>query len=379
MTTRRGNNEGSITQRKDGRWEGKVSLGYRPDGTRVRKSVYGKTKTDVRNLMKALDREHAAGIPVDLKRQTVAQYMNTWLQDVAKGSVRPRTYNSYAQLTRDHLNPSLGRHQLSKLTPQHVQAMMNDKLASGLSPRTVQYMRAILRRALGQALKWGLVSRNVATLVDPPKPEHHDIQFLTPEQAKVFFQAVKGDRLEALYSVALTLGLRQSEALGLKWDDIDFMNRTLSIRRSLQRINRELVLTDVKTKRSRRVIPLPNSVATSLKEHRDRQSFERKAMAMAWVNVADLVFTTPGGRPLDARGIVTQFKRHLVTVGLPDMRWHDMRHSCASLMLAKGIDARTIMETLGHSQISTTMNTYSHVIPDLQRQAADRMDELFGT
>lgn len=379
MTTRRGNNEGSITQRKDGRWEGKVSLGYRPDGTRIRKSVYGKTKTDVRTEMNRLIREHAAGMNVDVRKQTVGQFLDTWLQDVAKGSVRPRTYNSYAQLVRDHLKPSIGRHPLTKLTPQHVQAMMNDKLASGLSPRTVQYMRAVLRRALGQALKWGLVARNVATLVDPPKSEHHDYVFMSPEQARAFLNAVKGDRLEALYSVALTLGLRQSEALGLQWDDIDFVNRTVSVRRSLQRINRELVLTDVKTKRSRRVIPLPNNVAVSLKEHRDRQAFERKALGAAWANVHDLVFTTSDGRPLDARGIVTQFKRHLNAAGLPDMRWHDMRHSCASLMLAKGVDARTIMETLGHSQISTTMNTYSHVIPDLQRQAADRMDELFGT
>lgn len=260
MTTRRGNNEGSITQRKDGRWEGKVSLGFRPDGTRIRKSVYGKTKTDVRNQMNALIREHAAGTPVDFKRQTLAQFLDAWLEDVVKGSVRPRTYYSYAQLVRDHLNPSIGRHQLAKLTPQHVQTMMNDKLASGLSPRTVQYMRSVLRRALGQALKWRLVSRNVATLVDPPKSEHHDIAFLSPVHARTFLRAVKGDRLEALYGISLTLGLRQGEALGLCWSDIDFEKETLSVRRSLQRVNRELVLTELKTRGSRRDIPLPTSL-----------------------------------------------------------------------------------------------------------------------
>ena len=377
--TRRGNNEGSITQRKDGRWEGKVSLGYRSDGTRIRRSVYGKTKTAVRGELSRLIREHAAGMPVDVKRQTVAQFLETWLEDVAKKSVRPRTFNSYAMLVHRHIVPAIGRHQLEKLSPQHVQKMLNDKVADGLSPRTVQYIRAVLRRALGQALKWGQVSRNVATLVDPPKSEHHDITFMTPEQARMFLNTVRGDRLEALYSVALALGLRQSEALGLQWDNIDFANRTLSVRQSLQRINRQLVLTSLKTARSRRVIPLPNNVLNALKEHRDRQSFERKTKGAAWTNDLNLVFTTPDGGPLDARAVVTQFKRYLSAAGLPNMRWHDMRHSCASLMLAKGIDARTIMETLGHSQISTTMNTYSHVIPDLQRQAADRMDELFGT
>jgi integrase len=317
-------------------------------------------------------------MPVDVKRQTVEQFLNAWLQDVVKGAVRPRTYDSYAQLTRDHLNPSLGRHQLSKLTPQHVQVMMNDKLASGLSPRTVQYMRSVLRRALGQALKWGLVSRNVATLVDPPKSERHDIAFLSPTQAKTFLQAVKGDRLEALYGVSLTLGLRQGEALGLTWNDIDFANRTLSVRRSLQRIGRALVLTDLKTKGSRRDIPLPLSVVNMLREHRTRQLEERLAAA-TWGNDWDLLFTQPDGAPFNQWSVVAQFKRHLKAAGLPDMRWHDLRHSCASLMLASNIHARTIMETLGHSQISTTMNTYSHVIPELQREAADRMDELFGT
>jgi integrase len=376
--TRRGNNEGSIVKRADGRWEAKVSLGFRPDGTRIRKSVYGKTKTDVRNQMNAMIRDHAAGMPVDFKRQTVAQFLNAWLQDVVKGSVRPRTFNSYAQLTRDHLNPSLGHHQLSKLTTQHVQAMMNDKLASGLSPRTVQYMRSVLRRALGQVLRWGLVSRNVATLVDPPKLEHHEISFLSPTQAKTFLQAVKGDSLEALYGVSLTLGLRQGEALGLCWDDIHFETRTLAVRRSLQRIDRVLVLTDLKTKGSRRDIPIPTSVVQMLKEHRTRQLEERFAAAK-WGNDWNLVFTRPDGTPFNQWNIVAQFKRHLKAAGLPDMRWHDLRHSCASIVLAGNIHTRTIMETLGHSQISTTMNTYSHVIPDLQRQAADRIDELFGT
>lgn len=377
MTTRRGNNEGSITQRKDGRWEGKVSLGFRPDGTRIRKSVYGKTKTDVRNQMNALIREHAAGTPVDFKRQTLAQFLDAWLEDVVKGSVRPRTYYSYAQLVRDHLNPSIGRHQLAKLTPQHVQTMMNDKLASGLSPRTVHYMRSVLRRALGQALKWRLVSRNVATLVDPPKSEHHDIAFLSPVHARTFLRAVKGDRLEALYGISLTLGLRQGEALGLCWSDIDFEKETLSVRRSLQRVNRELVLTELKTRGSRRDIPLPTSLVQSLREHRTRQLEDRLA-ASEWGNSWDLVFTKADGNPFNAWDVVAQFKRHLKTAGLPDMRWHDLRHSCASLMLASNVHARTIMETLGHSQISTTMNVYSHVVPDLQRQAADLMNELFG-
>ena len=219
MAGKRGDGEGTIRQRKDGLWEAAYS--YRDAlGHLKRRSLYAKTQREVPEKLRAALRARDQGEAVNTDRQTVAQFLDHWLEDVVKPSVRPKTHHSYAQLVRLHLSPGLGKHQLAKLTPQHVQALMNAKLADGLSPRTVQYLRAILRRALGQALKWGLVSRNVATLVDPPRIERKEMATLTPEQAPQFLAAVRGDRLEALYTVALSLGLRQGEALGLRWQDI---------------------------------------------------------------------------------------------------------------------------------------------------------------
>jgi integrase len=369
---KRGQNEGGCYQRKDGRWEASITLAI-VDGKPKRKSYYGTTKAQAMAAMRAAQRERDAGLPIDVPRQTVGQFLDRWLADVVSPTVRPKTHHSYAQIVRLHLKPALGHHQLAKLAPQHVQTMMNDKLAAGLSPRTVQYLRAVLRQALGQALKWGLVHRNVATLVDPPRSIRHDITFLTPEQARTLLDAAKGDRLEALYSVALALGLRQGEALGMRWEDIDLDGGSVTVRYALQRIDGTLRLVEPKTSRSRRTVSLPAGVSSALLAHRDRQAFERSFAGDRWVETG-LVFTTPKGTPLDARNVVRHFKATLDRAGLPDMRWHDLRHTCASLLLAEGVGPRTIMEILGHSQISLTMNTYSHVMPQANREAAALMD-----
>lgn len=382
MTHRRGHNEGTISKRPDGLWQARVSLGYRidPKGEpqRVRKSVYGKTRKEVVEKMDALRRGHEQGLPVDLKRQTVAQYLTQWLEDSVKPTVRPRTHVSYSQLVQKHIIPALGTLQLAKLAPQHVQKMMKDLAAKGLSPRTIQYVRAVLRRALGQGEKFGLIPRNVATLVDPPRSVHRDNVYLDDRQASAFLNAVEGDPFEALYAVSLWLGLRQGEALGLRWDDIDFDNLTLTVRYQVQRIGGKLTLTEPKTKKSRRTVPLPKRVAVKLREHRLRQLEARLTAGEKWDGSWNLVFTTSIGTPLDARNVIRPFKAILAKAGLPDMRWHDLRHSSATLQLAYGATTREIMETLGHSQ-ETMTNLYAHVVPELQRRTMDRMDERFGT
>lgn len=373
---KRGQNEGTICKRDDGRWVAVLNLGYR-DGKRWRKSFYGKTRKEVQEQLTATLREQQQGLPVITERQTVAQFLDRWLADVVKPTVRPKTYHSYQQLVRLHLKPALGHHQLAKLDPQHVQALINAKLAEGLSPRTVQYLHAVLRRALGQALKWNLVPRNVARLVDPPRVERPEMLALTPEQARRFLDAVGDDRLGALYSVAVALGLRQSEILGLRWEDVDFEQRTLRVRVQLLRIDGAKRLVEPKTRQSRRTLPLPATIVAGLRAHRSRQLQERLLAGARWEgNGWDLVFTTTRGGPLDARHLVRAFKDHLVRAGLPDIRFHDLRHSCASLLVAQGLHPRVVMEILGHSTITLTMNTYSHVMPALQREAADMMDNL---
>lgn len=253
---------------------------------------------------------------------------------------------------------------------------MNAKLEAGLSPRTVQYLRAVLRRALCQALKWDLVARNVATLVDPPRSVRYEVSPLTPTQA--FLAAVKGDRLEALYSVALALGLRQGEALGLRWSDVDLDAGTLKVRVALQRIGGKVELVEPKTKRSRRTVHMPPTIVTALKEHRIRQLQERLMCGQRWDYSWNVIFASTIGTPLDARNVVRLFHSALERAGLPPMRFHDLRHTWASLLLAQGVGPRTIMDVLGHSQISLTMDTYSHVMPEMCRETAELMEKLLA-
>ncbi len=373
---KRGNGEGSIFKRTDGRWCAAISAGWK-DGKPLRKYIYGQSKGEVRQKLTKAKRDQDMGLPVAIERQKLSDYLAHWLENSAKPSIRPKTYVSYEQLIRVHINPGVGSLYLEKLAPQHVQQFMNDKLAEGLSTRTVQYLHAVRRRALGQALKWGLVARNVATLVDAPRVEHKALRPFTPDEAQKFLEAVKGDRLEALYSVALSLGLRQGEALGLRWDDVDLENGTLTVRYALQRVNSKLELVEPKTKKSRRTIALPSVAVNALTKHKLTQDSERQWAGDRWQETGH-VFTSTIGTPLDDCNVTHQFHRILKTAGLPRLRFHDLRHTCATLLIAQGVHPRYVMDILGHSQIALTMNTYGHVFLSIQREAASKMDEILS-
>ncbi len=373
---RRGPGDGTIRKRTDGRWEGRLRLGYE-NGKMRWKYIYGNTWHEVSDQLKADQHAQQQGLPIVVERQTVAEFMTRWLEDSAHPRVRPKTYDSYAQIVRLYIEPEVGHIQLSKLSPQEIQQLLNKMLKKGLSPRTVRYCLAVLRMALGRAYKWSLVPRNVALLVDPPRSRRYEMRSLSPEEARTFLNTVKGDRLEALYSVALALGLRQGEALGLRWEDIDMDKCTLKVRYALQRIDGKPQLVEPKTQKSRRTIYMPQVTVTALHAHRVRQLEERLAAGTRWKE-SGLVFTSTIGTPLDPRNAFRLFQEALQRAGLPHIRFHDLRHTCASLLLAQEVHPRVVMETLGHSQISLTMDTYSHVIPALQRDAADRMNALLS-
>lgn len=374
--SKRGQNEGSIYKRKDGRWAGAVSLGY-AEGKLKRKAVYGATRKEVKDRITGILRDQQRGIPVIGERQTLGEFLERWLSDVVRPSVRPRTHTSYEQLVRLHLKPALGRLPLAKLTPQHVQRFMNEKLAAGLSARTVQYLRAVLRRALSQALRWNLVARNVATLVDAPKTKRNAVRVMSPEEVTLFLDAARGQRFEQLLIVAISTGLRQGELLGLRWEDVDLPASVIHVRHSVQRLDSKLTLTDLKTDRSRRTLRLPQIAAKALQTQRARQSEERLAAGGRW-NDLGFVFATSIGTPLDARNLTRHFARVLTRAGLPRLRFHSLRHSCASLLLSQHVPARAVMELLGHSEIRLTMDTYSHVMPQLMTEAANAMDDALG-
>ena len=367
---KRGNNEGSIWQRADGRWAAGVTL---ENGTR--KSYYGKSREEVAKKLASALKAHQDGLPLAPEKQTVAAFLPEWLES-AKPGLKPRTIDDYDTVVRLHLVPTLGKVRLVRLTPQHVQALMASKLKDGLSPRRVQIIQVVLHRALRQAEQWGLVSRNVASLVDRPKVHRHEIEPLTPEDARKLLDSLKGDRLEALYSVALAVGLRRGEALGLRWKDIDLEAKHPSLRvtQALQRYGGSLHLDEPKTERSRRTIVLPQVVVNALRRHMVRQLEERLKLGPAW-NDAGLVFTTMIGTPLEPRNVLRHFKAALVTAEIEEKRFHDLRHTSASLLLAQGVAPRVVMEILGHGSIGITMDIYSHVMPALERDAAAKMDD----
>lgn len=373
---KRGQNEGSIFKRRDGRWVASLNLGYRGN-KRWRKSFYGKTRGEVQERLKTELKAQQDGLPVTPERLTVAQIVDDWLEECVKPNLRARTYEGYKGHVDLHIKPVLGHIRLAKLVPPQVRAFLNDMLREGLSPRTVQYSHAVLRRALGQAVKDGLVARNVAKLVDPPRVERPEVEPLTPEQARAFLKAIAGDRLEALYSVAVAVGLRRGEALGLRWKDVDLEKGTIRVRGSLQRVDKKLRLVELKTKRSRRSVALPNVAVSALRRHRVRQLEERLLAGSRWQDTG-MVFTTKIGTLLEPRNVSRSFHSALKNAGLPRKRFHDLRHTCASLLLVQDVHPRVVMQVLGHSQIGVTMDTYSHVIDELRRDAAGRMDALLA-
>jgi integrase len=373
---KRGQNEGSIYKRKDGRWVAVLNLGYQK-GKLKRKPFYGKTRAEVADRLNTALGDRKRGIPIITDRQTVGQFLDRWLADSAKPAVRQSTCAIYSQLIRLYVKPELGHVRLEKLTPQQTESWLNGLLAAGLSPRTVQHARAVLRRALRHAMKWELVSRNVATLVDPPRQSRKEIMPFSQDEVRTFLQSVEGHRFETLFYLSLALGLRQGEALGLRWQDVDLKRGTLTVSGSLQRVDGTLRLVEPKTERSRRTLPLHAGAAAKLGARRALQLQEQQLAGTRWKD-SGLVFTSGVGTPLIARNVVRSYHRALSDAGLPRRRFYDLRHSCATMLLAQGVPARVIMEVLGHSQISLTMNTYAHVSPALLKEATDSLEPVLA-
>jgi integrase len=366
---RRGHNEGNIRKRPDGRWEARVSL---PDSRR--KSIYGKTRADVARKMAVVMTEVEKGMPVADDRVRMASFLDQWLENVGP-TIRPRTLQSYESHVRVHIGPALGSVPLTKLQPRQVQAFINGLLDDGLSPSTVQRVRATLRCALNQARRWGMVQRNVATLIDMPKVERPRFEPMTLEQARRMMDAAASYRIAPILNVALATGLRQGEILGLRWQDIDLEAGTLTVRYALQRIDGEFILVKPKTELSQRRLPLTGRVVALLRDHKQAQ--EAGEPIAGWVG--ELVFRTINDRPYNGTDVTLMYQDILKKAGLPKHRFHDLRHACATFLLAEGVELQVVKETLGHSQISLTADTYAHVMPSLKKDAADKLGEaLWG-
>lgn len=373
MTKRRGHHEGMVRQRVDGRWEARVSL---PNGRT--KSYYGKTRREAQDRLRAALRDLDAGLDLAAGQQSVRQFLDDWLSASVRPSVKTKTYEGYESIVRVRVAPRIGRKGLTKLTPLDLQGLYTDLHEAGLSARSVRHTHQVLHRAFGQAVRWGLLPRNPSDQVTPPRPGRTEMQVLTSDQATAFLDATRDHSAHALYVLAITTGMRQGELLGLRWEDTDLDAGKLRVRRALQR-QREagLVFIQPKTSRSRRTILLSQRAVAALREQRKRQLQARLLAGVAWLDQS-LVFANKTGGPLDPNWQTATFKDALGRAGLPTIRFHDLRHTAATLLLAKGVHPKVVSEMLGHATITLTLDTYSHLVPVLHAQAAAAMDAVLG-
>jgi integrase len=376
MARRRGNGEGTITRRKDGRWEARY---YVPtvNGTN-RKTLYGKTQAEVRDkLTKALS-DRIDGIVYDDENMTVGEYLDVWLKGSVYGSVRQSTYDRDTNLVNNHIKPVLGGLKLKKLNSVHIQSFYRDRLDKGLSASTVHKMHDILRRGLAQATKWHLVQRNVADTVKPPRPAPKEIRALSAAETRRLLEAAGVDRLEALYVLAVHTGMRQGELLALRWQDVDMESAVVSVRRTLTRSGGRVAFGEPKTKKSRRSIRLTPQAVEALRSHLERQLRDMEILGDRYQDLG-LIFTTDTGGPINPSNLRQRsFAPLLKRAGLPHMRFHDLRHTCATLLLSRGVHPKFVQELLGHATIAITLDTYSHVMPNMGDATARAMADALA-
>ena len=377
MAKKRGNGEGSIYRRRDGRWVGQY-LVHTAKGPQYR-YLYGKTRAVVAEKLTRAMADRDSGLIFDAGKVTVGDYLDRWLADTVKGTVRTSTYERNEEIVRLHIKPSLGRVGLKKLTPTHVRGLYSEKLDSGLAPATVRRIHSTLHKALSQAVSDGIVPRNAAH-VKAPRPAPEEIRPLSEDEARAFLDAARqsGERFEALYVLAITTGLRRGELLGLRWDDADLEFGTLRVGRALVREGGRHTLGETKTRRGRRQINLTPRTVNALKKHRKKQLEEKMKLAGLYKD-HDLIFASGVGTPVNPENLVKRsFKPLLKKAGLPEIRFHDLRHTCATLLLSRGVHPKLVQELLGHATIAMTLDTYSHYLPSMGDQAAGAMGNAFG-
>lgn len=377
---KRGNGEGSIYPYKNK--AGKV-IGYRgsywihtAEGPK-RRYISGKKREDVRDkLAKALS-DRADGLVFEVGTMTVGEYLDRWLGDV-RDTVRKSTHEGYEYAVRPHIKPALGRIKLKDLNPAQIRWFYRDRLDFGLAPATVHKQHVVLHKALKAAVADGLIPRNAAAGLKLPRITREEIDPLTEEESRRLLEAVRGERLEALYVLALNTGMRQGELLALKWEDVDLEGGRLRVRRTLTHAEKAFVLGEPKTKNSRRTIRLTKGTISALQAHLSRQLEEIEKMGSLY-QLGGLIFATEAGTIINPSNLRNRsFKPLLAKGALPQIRFHDLRHTCATLLLSKDVNVKVVSEMLGHASISITLDIYSHLLPDMQEKAVEALEEMLN-
>jgi integrase len=377
------NGEGTIYKRKDGSYASQYHY-IASEGSRKRRTLYAKSREEAASKLADALSERNRGLMFDGSVTTLDEYMQGYLTNCSC-RVRPKTHRRYCDLYKCHIEPALGRKKLSNLKPHHLRAVYRQRLDAGLSPRTVAHAHVLLKQVLRQAVADGLIPRNPAEAVRPPKATKKTIRPLTPSEVRRMLSAATGDRWEALYVVAVSTGLRQGELLGLAWSDIDLDEGVLRVRHTLAAAGfpkgSPAMLSEPKTPRSRRSVRLPTLAVEALREHKVRQDAERAAAGDSWEDSlgSALVFPNIHGGPVDYTNVMARsYKPLLKRAGLPPIRFHDLRHTCATLLLSKGVHPKVVADVLGHASVTITLDTYSHVTPGLGDAAAGAMDDVLG-
>jgi integrase len=377
--TKRGNGEGSIypVRGKDGKVKG-YRAAYVVHTAKGIKRHYlsGKRREDVRDkLAKALS-DKADGLVFDAGALTVGEFLDRWLKGV-RATVRGSTYERHKQLVRLHIRPALGRVKLTNLSAAHVRWFYRERLDSGFAPATVHKMHVVLHKALKAAVADGLIPRNAAAGQKLPRITREELRPLSPEETRRLLQAASGDRLEALYVLAVASGLRQGELLALRWEDVDLEHSIVRVRRTLTREGGKFSLGEPKTKKSRRGVNLTAAAVEALRAHLSRQLEEMERMGSLY-RPGGLVFSNEVGGIINPSNLRNRsFARLLKRAGLPPTtRFHDLRHTCATLLLSRNINPKIVSEMLGHSSIAITLDTYSHVLPTMQEEAIRALEDV---
>jgi len=371
MSKRRGNGEGSIYKRADGKWCATLTIGHDENGKRKRRYLYARTKGEVLEKINALRGDQRAGLVVEPSRVRVGEYVENWLENVARLRVRITTLSTYTTQVRCHIVPHLGGVRLNQLTPLHLQAWHSTLERSGVSPRQRQSTHVLLKTILKHALKLGLIARNPMDAIEKPRVARKEIQTLNPKQIRCLLAAVHGHRLESLAILAVATGARQGELFGLQWRDIDLNAGTVTIQRTLIEARGKLEFGEPKTARSRRRIDIPNYAVTALRDHRRRQP--------ATPHPSLLVFTDTEGNPLRKSNFTRRiWHKWLKSAELPPVKFHSLRHSHITALLADGANLTAVSQRAGHSRTSMTADVYAHAVEGMQHELATRLERLFG-
>jgi integrase len=367
---------GNIRKRADGRWEGSYSLGSDPvTGKRVRRSIYGASEKEVLEKLQKINVEISSGEYVEPVKMTLSSWLDIWISEYS-GHLKPSTKVSYQGKLDYRIKPALGSLRLSEIKAHEIQRFYNTLINThGLSPKTAKNIHGILHKALSQAEELGYIKKNPASVCKLPRIEKAKIKPLDERGTTNFLQAIQGHPYETLFLVALFTGARQSEIIGLTWDCVDFEKGTILLYRQLQKIDGTFQFISLKNNKSRTISPAP-SVMKALQEHRRTQAAQRLKTGSAWKNL-DFVFTNALGENLTQSMAYEAFKKIMAGIGLPNTRFHDLRHSYAVAALQSGDDIKTVQENLGHHTAAFTLDTYGHVTEKMKQESANRMERYY--